>query len=174
MVVGADVSYNYSNNAHAWLNVPSGVGSLPGSRVLSGLGDMNYPPGSVPVHGQLSNLGAPIPVHVITFVLHSHRISGCLTFPAESLDQFQSPQFYVYVVNASLISAPTSPILARIDNDTSAIRNWEIRCDEGNYCVGGERFPCDAGTYGNERVRGSVASAPCSRPVTHVMPRAHR
>lgn len=73
--------------------------------------------------------------------------------PAVSLDQFHSPEFFVYVVNASLITSTTSHILARIDNDTSPIRNYEIRCDDGNYCLNGTRIPCPQGTYGNQRVR---------------------
>jgi hypothetical protein len=119
------VLMNTTAGRTAWLNNPSGVGTGPGSQVLSGFGTLNYPLGSFAVSGELSNL--------------------------ESLNQFHSPQFFVYVVNGSLITTPSSPILARIDNDTSAIRNWEIRCDEGNYCVNGTRLPCAQGHYGDER-----------------------
>lgn len=60
----------------------------------------------------------------------SDFVSSALFLPslAVSLDQFHAPEFFVYVVNGSLITTPDSLILARIDNDTSAIRNWVRVC----------------------------------------------
>ena len=84
------------------------------------------------------------------------HVSAWVLFVAESLAQFDSPQFHVYVVNGSLITDPSSPIVARVDNDTSEIRNFEVLCDDGNYCLEGQRFPCPAGTYGDQRVRVCV------------------
>jgi hypothetical protein len=77
----------------------------------------------------------------------------CAHGATDSLSQFHSPQYYVFGPDAWKLTATNTPIVARINTDTATRRTWEVRCDEGHYCIAGERFPCPAGRYGNERVR---------------------
>jgi hypothetical protein len=77
----------------------------------------------------------------------------CAHGVTDSLAQFHSPQYSVFGPDAWKLTATNTPIVARINTDTATRRTWEVRCDEGHFCIAGERFPCPAGRYGNERVR---------------------
>ena len=144
-------------------------------QVLSGLDVLNFPPGSVEekrflthpgsycvrCHTALLNWYAEIQVCVTSSCMKTCCVFDpalCAHGATDSLAQFHSPQYYVFGPDAWKLTATNTPIVARINTDTATRRTWEVRCDEGHYCIAGERFPCPAGRYGNERVRCTLGA----------------
>ncbi len=84
---------------------------------------------------------------------------------SDSLDQFHTPQYFVFGPDQLKLTSSRLPIVANIETDTATRRNWEVRCDEGHFCIGGERFPCPKGRFGDERVRRWHCAALVTSPL---------
>ena len=97
-------------------------------------------------------------VHRTHATSHSCRLHVVRPCPSDALAQFHSPQYYVFGPDwSTVVRSSVDAIVTRIDTDTASRRTWEVRCDEGHYCIAGERFPCPPGRFGDERVCMALA-----------------
>lgn len=54
-------------------------------------------------------------------------------------------------------------LLASLDSSTAPIRNAEVQCELGHYCIGGARFECPPGRFGDtRRLNTSTCSGLCA------------
>jgi len=95
-------------------------------------------------------------------VVAAGAFAGVYSHP-QGLGQFEDPTLHRLPQATAAVSAADNPVATHIVIDTAAIRTDERLCEEGHYCVGGERFECPVGRWGGaRRLHNDSCSGECA------------